>query len=167
MQPLRQPSVLLATDQQISKQVAFRNALRLHPEDCNAIIVHDPQPLPLVEYFAERKCLALWQATSICRHPIRRHGVICVDSSSAMMQRFVPCRSIEKISDGTDRPDFERSTIARNRLARAEETVRKQFPMIGRMARYACGLQATGPRVLAAVGVKSACWSFGLRLANR
>src|SRR5262245_1830610 len=30
------------------EQVTFENAMRLHIEDCDAVIVHDPQPLPLV-----------------------------------------------------------------------------------------------------------------------
>jgi trehalose synthase len=45
----------------IYEQVAFENALRLHLEDCDAVIVHDPQPLPLVKHFAEREMPWLWQ----------------------------------------------------------------------------------------------------------
>ena len=45
----------------IYEQVAFENALRLNLEDCDAIIVHDPQPLPLVRHFAEREMPWLWQ----------------------------------------------------------------------------------------------------------
>jgi len=45
----------------IYEEVVFENALRLHLEDCDAVIVHDPQPLPLVKHFAEREMPWLWQ----------------------------------------------------------------------------------------------------------
>ena len=37
------------------------NATRLHIEDCDAVIVHDPQPLPLVRYFEDRDAPWIWQ----------------------------------------------------------------------------------------------------------
>jgi trehalose synthase len=48
-------------DKAIYEQVVFENATRLHIEDCDAVIVHDPQPLPLVEYFKERDAPWIWQ----------------------------------------------------------------------------------------------------------
>ncbi len=45
----------------IYEQVVFENATRLHLEECDAVIVHDPQPLPLVRHFAEREMPWLWQ----------------------------------------------------------------------------------------------------------
>ena len=45
----------------IYEQVVFENATRLHLEDCDAIIVHDPQPLPLITHFADRDMPWLWQ----------------------------------------------------------------------------------------------------------
>jgi trehalose synthase len=45
----------------IYEQVVLENALRLHLDDCDAVIVHDPQPLPLIGYFAEREMPWLWQ----------------------------------------------------------------------------------------------------------
>src|SRR5438067_13029016 len=38
----------------IYEQVVFENATRLHLDDCDAIIVHDPQPLPLITHFPDR-----------------------------------------------------------------------------------------------------------------
>jgi trehalose synthase len=35
------------------EQVTFENAIRLHIDDCDAVIVHDPQPLPLVTHLRE------------------------------------------------------------------------------------------------------------------
>ncbi len=45
----------------IYEEVVFENATRLHLEKCDAVIVHDPQPLPLVRHFAEREMPWLWQ----------------------------------------------------------------------------------------------------------
>ena len=45
----------------IYEQVVFENATRLHLEECDAVIVHDPQPLPLVRHFAEREMPWLWR----------------------------------------------------------------------------------------------------------
>jgi len=43
------------------EQVTLENAMRLHIEDCDAVIVHDPQPLPLIAHFPERDAPWLWQ----------------------------------------------------------------------------------------------------------
>jgi trehalose synthase len=45
----------------VYEEVVFENSTRLHLEDCDAVIVHDPQPLPLVTHFAEREMPWLWQ----------------------------------------------------------------------------------------------------------
>jgi trehalose synthase len=44
----------------VYEQVVFENATRLHLSGC-AVVVHDPQPLPLVGHFTERKMPWLWQ----------------------------------------------------------------------------------------------------------
>jgi trehalose synthase len=48
-------------DKAIYEEVVFENSTRLHLEDCDAVIVHDPQPLPLVRHFAEREMPWIWQ----------------------------------------------------------------------------------------------------------
>lgn len=45
----------------IYEKVVFENATRLHLDDCDAVIVHDPQPLPLASYFPDRAVPWLWQ----------------------------------------------------------------------------------------------------------
>jgi hypothetical protein len=45
----------------IYEQVVFENATRLHVAEADAVIVHDPQPLPLVDHFQERRGPWLWQ----------------------------------------------------------------------------------------------------------
>ncbi len=45
----------------IYEEVVFENALRLHLDDCDAVIVHDPQPLPLIRHFPERDMPWFWQ----------------------------------------------------------------------------------------------------------
>lgn len=45
----------------IYEQVVFENATRFHLDDCDAVIVHDPQPLPLIAHFADREMPWLWQ----------------------------------------------------------------------------------------------------------
>jgi len=45
----------------IYEQVVFENATRLHLDECDAVIVHDPQPLPLISHFVDRDIPWLWQ----------------------------------------------------------------------------------------------------------
>jgi len=45
----------------IYEEVVFENATRLHLDDCDAVIVHDPQPLPLISHFAEHEMPWFWQ----------------------------------------------------------------------------------------------------------
>ena len=45
----------------VYEQVVFENATRLHLSGCDAVVVHDPQPLPLVGHFADRNMPWLWQ----------------------------------------------------------------------------------------------------------
>lgn len=48
-------------EEEVYEEVVFENALRLHLEDCDAVIVHDPQPLPLIRHFPARVAPWLWQ----------------------------------------------------------------------------------------------------------
>jgi trehalose synthase len=48
-------------DKVLFEEVVFENATRLHLEDCDAIVVHDPQPLPVIQHFSEREMPWLWQ----------------------------------------------------------------------------------------------------------
>lgn len=52
---------LTEAEQAIYEEVVFENALRLHLEDCDAVIVHDPQPLPLIRHFPARDMPWFWQ----------------------------------------------------------------------------------------------------------
>ena len=52
---------LTAEEKSLFEQITFENALRLHVEDCDAIIVHDPQPLALISQFPERVSPWIWQ----------------------------------------------------------------------------------------------------------
>jgi trehalose synthase len=45
----------------VYEQVVFENATRLHMGECDAVIVHDPQPLPLVNHFADKAMPWFWQ----------------------------------------------------------------------------------------------------------
>jgi trehalose synthase len=45
----------------VYEQVILENALRLNFDDCDAVVVHDPQPLPLVKHFPNRDMPWLWQ----------------------------------------------------------------------------------------------------------
>jgi trehalose synthase len=45
----------------IYEQVAFENALRLDIDDADAVIIHDPQPLALVNAFRQREAPWFWQ----------------------------------------------------------------------------------------------------------
>ena len=49
------------TERAIYEEVVFENATRLHLDECDAVIVHDPQPLPLITHFADREMPWLWQ----------------------------------------------------------------------------------------------------------
>src|SRR2546423_4413774 len=48
-------------DKAVYEEVVFENATRLHLEECDFVIVHDPQPLPLIKHFANREMPWLWQ----------------------------------------------------------------------------------------------------------
>jgi trehalose synthase len=48
-------------DKAIYEEVVFENATRLHLEECDVVVVHDPQPLPLIRHFADREIPWLWQ----------------------------------------------------------------------------------------------------------
>jgi len=50
-----------ATEKAIYEEVVFENATRLHLDECDAVIVHDPQPLPLIAHFSDREMPWLWQ----------------------------------------------------------------------------------------------------------
>ena len=52
---------LSEAERAIYEEVVFENATRLHLEECDAIIVHDPQPLPLVSHFPDREIPWFWQ----------------------------------------------------------------------------------------------------------
>ena len=52
---------LSQAEETIYEQVVFENALRLHLDDCDTVIVHDPQPLPLIRHFTGRDMPWLWQ----------------------------------------------------------------------------------------------------------
>jgi trehalose synthase len=45
----------------IYEQVILENATRFHLTDCDAIAIHDPQPLPMIGHFPERSMPWLWQ----------------------------------------------------------------------------------------------------------
>jgi trehalose synthase len=53
---------MTAEEKAIYEEVLAENAMRLHVEDCDAVIVHDPQPLPLITQFEGRKAPWIWQA---------------------------------------------------------------------------------------------------------
>lgn len=52
---------LSEAEEAIYEEVVFENALRLHLDDVDAVIVHDPQPLPLIRHFAGRDMPWFWQ----------------------------------------------------------------------------------------------------------
>src|SRR5215213_2086046 len=46
---------LSEAEKAIYEEVVFENATRLHLDECDAVIVHDPQPLPLIRHFGVRE----------------------------------------------------------------------------------------------------------------
>ena len=52
---------LTPQEQAIYEAVLVENSMRLHVEDCDAVVVHDPQPLPLITQFEGRKAPWIWQ----------------------------------------------------------------------------------------------------------
>ena len=59
---LQGDKLCIAEDERaIYEQVVFENATRLHLARCDAVVVHDPQPLPLVAHAARRDMPWLWQ----------------------------------------------------------------------------------------------------------
>jgi trehalose synthase len=59
---LQGAQVELSDDEKaIYEQVIIENALRLHLEANDAIVVHDPQPLPLIHHFQRKRTSWIWQ----------------------------------------------------------------------------------------------------------
>ena len=56
-----QDVMLSAEEKEIYQEVLAENSMRLHIEDSDVVIVHDPQPLPLVTKFAGRLAPWIWQ----------------------------------------------------------------------------------------------------------
>jgi trehalose synthase len=56
-----EPAALIAEEKAIYEEVLTENSMRLHLEDCDAVIVHDPQPLPLITQFEGRCAPWIWQ----------------------------------------------------------------------------------------------------------
>jgi trehalose synthase len=56
-----EPTELTESERAVYEQVICENAARLHIEEVDAVIVHDPQPLPLVIQFSDRDMPWLWQ----------------------------------------------------------------------------------------------------------
>jgi trehalose synthase len=52
---------LSETDKSIYEQIVAENALRLHLDEFDAVIIHDPQPLPLIRHFADHEMPWYWQ----------------------------------------------------------------------------------------------------------
>jgi len=50
-----------AAEKAVYEQVVFENATRLHLDGCDAVVIHDPQPLPLVTNFGSRSKPWFWQ----------------------------------------------------------------------------------------------------------
>ena len=48
-------------EKMVYEQIVFENALRFHIEDCDAVIVHDPQPLPLIKHLGDPMAAWIWQ----------------------------------------------------------------------------------------------------------
>src|SRR5262249_1460845 len=48
-------------DKSVYEQVVFENSARLHLDGSDAIIVHDPQPLALIEQYSDRVQPWIWQ----------------------------------------------------------------------------------------------------------
>jgi trehalose synthase len=54
------PIGLSGEEKALYEQVMFENAIHLHLNDCDAVIVHDPQPLPLIVHLKEDRPW-IWQ----------------------------------------------------------------------------------------------------------
>jgi trehalose synthase len=45
----------------VYEEVVVENGMRIHVDDCDAVIIHDPQPLPLVRHIERRPESWIWQ----------------------------------------------------------------------------------------------------------
>jgi trehalose synthase len=52
---------ITAADKAVYEKVMRENAMRIHIDDCDAVIVHDPQPLPLVRHLDKQDSPWIWQ----------------------------------------------------------------------------------------------------------
>ncbi len=95
-----------AAEKAVYEQVVFENATRLHLDGCDAVVIHDPQPLPLVTNVASRGMPWFWQchidvstpnpaAWNYLRPFVERHDVALFSlpeyaKDLTVEQRFVP-----------------------------------------------------------------------------
>jgi trehalose synthase len=59
---LQGDDIRLTTDETaLYEEVVLENAARIHLEECDAVIVHDPQPLALIRHHVPRDMPGIWQ----------------------------------------------------------------------------------------------------------
>ena len=89
---LQGDDIQLTNDEKaIYEQVTFENAIRLDVEDADAVIVHDPQPLPLISTVQERKLRGFGSAISTFPCLTEPCGTICGILSSVMTRQSCIC----------------------------------------------------------------------------
>ena len=67
-----EPIHLTARKKSIYRQVVYENSVRNHLENHDAVIVHDPQPLPLVTHYPDRRTPWIWRCHLDLSYPDRK-----------------------------------------------------------------------------------------------
>ena len=80
---------------QIYEEVAYENSARMHL-DHDVVIVHDPQPLPLIQHF-RKNAPWVWRCHVDLSHPNPTFGPTSRRWSSATMRWCCRCRNTRKI----------------------------------------------------------------------
>jgi trehalose synthase len=105
-----EPITLTAEEKAIYEEVLAENSMRLHIEDADAVIIHDPQPLPLVTQFEGREAPWIWQchvdlsapnpaALKYLRYFIERYDLAVFSLPEYRQQLDVPQRFITPAID--------------------------------------------------------------------
>lgn len=137
---------LSSEEKAIYEEVITENAMRLHIEDCDAVIVHDPQPLPLITKFDGREAPWIWQChvdlskpdpgvVNYLRSFIERYDLAVVTLPEYRQQFDIPQRFITPAIDPFSAKNCELShEDARDVLERHEIPLDR--PIVAQVSRF-------------------------------
>src|SRR5215211_5914341 len=94
------PRSLTADEINVFHRYQTLNAEQLDGDDYDFVIVHDPQPVGLVDHFPEHRAKWIWRGTSTSRRRTRRSSTSCCRRSRATTRRSSTCANTSRTATG-------------------------------------------------------------------